>query len=65
MAIYHYLLFSTSTAITKERQTQNLKPITAKPTDLTSPYRETHKTVNTKDQYATQYIKGTYIATVY
>ena len=57
MAIYHYLPFFASTCLNKpnqERQAQNLKPVTAKPTDLTSSRRETCKTVDTKDQYATQ-----------
>ena len=50
--------------LTQERQAQNLRLVTIKPTDLTSSYRETHKTVNTKDQYVAQRARGAYIATV-
>jgi hypothetical protein len=53
-----------SIQLTQERQAQNLKPVTAKPTDLTSSRGETRKTVNTKDQYAAQRARGAYIATV-
>jgi hypothetical protein len=50
--------------LTQERQAQNLKLVTAKPTDLTSSRGETRKTVNTKDQYVAQRARGAYIATV-
>jgi hypothetical protein len=33
--------------------------------DLTSSYRETRKTINIKDQYVAQRVKGAYIAMVY
>ena len=36
----------------------------AKPIDLTSSYRETRKTVNTKDQYIIWYVKGAYITII-
>ena len=49
---------------TQEHEAQNPKPVTAKPTDLTSSCGETRKTVDTKDQYATQRVRGAYIATV-
>ena len=50
--------------LTQERQAQNLKLVTARPTDLTSTRGETRKTVNTKDQYVAQRARGAYIATV-
>jgi hypothetical protein len=50
--------------LTQERQAQNLKLVTARPTDLTSSRGETRKTVNTKDQYVAQRARGAYIATV-
>ena len=50
--------------LTQKRQAQNLKLVTAKPTDLTSSRGETRKTVNTKDQYAAQRARGAYITTV-
>ena len=46
MAIYRYLPFFASTCLNKpnqECQAQNLKPVTAKPMDLTSSHRETRK----------------------
>ena len=49
---------------TQEHEAQNPKPVTAKPTDLTSSCGETRKTVDTKDQYAIQRVRGAYIATV-
>ena len=60
IAIYRYLLFFASTVTT----TRNLRSVTAKPTDLTSSYGETRKTVDTKDQYATQRVRGAYTTTV-
>ena len=50
--------------LTQERQAQNLRLVTVKPTDLTSSRGETRKTVNTKDQYVAQRARGAYIATV-
>jgi hypothetical protein len=54
-----------SIKLTQERQAQNLKLISTKPTNLTSSRRETHKAINIKDQYVAQRARGAYITTVY
>jgi hypothetical protein len=53
-----------SISLTQERQSKNLRLISAQNTDLTSSRGETRKAVTLKDQYVAQRARGAYIATV-